>query len=84
LNNKFLSIKRNSTIFLATVLLAGTIALSSPAFMTNAQAQQDYYYGGSGMENTYNNNEYGKDSNYYESSKDSSIKIVKLIGTISM
>ena len=44
MNNEILSIKRNSAIFLATVLLAGTIALSSPSFIVGAQA--DSYYGG--------------------------------------
>ena len=45
MNNKNLSIKRNNAIFLATVLLAGTIALSSPSLMTNASAQSESYYG---------------------------------------
>jgi hypothetical protein len=40
LNNKIVSRKKTSAIFLAIVLVAGTIALMSPSFMTNAQAFQ--------------------------------------------
>jgi hypothetical protein len=58
LNNEILSIKRNSAIFLATVLLAGTIALSSPSFMTNVSAQSESYYG---MDNNNYKSQYGQD-----------------------
>ena len=68
---KKLLIKRTSAIFLAIVLVAGTITLFSPSFMTGAQAQE--YYGG--MENNYENH-YGKDT--YKS-KDSNSVIVKKI-----
>jgi len=41
--NKIISSKKSSAIFLATVLIAGTIGLSSPSFMVgDAQAQRDY------------------------------------------
>jgi hypothetical protein len=49
-----------SAAFLATVLVAGIIALSSPSFMVGAQAIPEY-----GMEDRYSNNEesdYGMDS----------------------
>jgi len=53
LNNKLTSsTKKSSAIFLATVLIAGTIAAISPSFMVGAQAQQDY-----GMDNRYNSYE---------------------------
>ncbi len=61
MNNKILSIKRNNAIFLATVLVAGIIALSSPSsFMVGAQAVPQY-----GMEReygSYEQPEYGMDS----------------------
>jgi hypothetical protein len=44
LNNKILSIKRNSAIFLAGILIAGTIALFIPSFTTTASAQSEPYY----------------------------------------
>jgi len=74
--NKIVSIKNTNAIFLAIVLVLGTItALSSPSFMRDVQAQQDY-------DGTYNNykNDYGKDDR--DKSKDN--KIVKSIVTISM
>jgi hypothetical protein len=40
LNNKIVSRKKTSAIFLGILLVAGTIALMSPSFMTNAQAFQ--------------------------------------------
>jgi hypothetical protein len=52
-----------SAVFLATVLIAGTIALSFPSFMIgSAQAQSDY-----GMDNRYNSygsSDYGNDNSY--------------------
>ena len=53
-------IKANS-VFLATVLVAGVIALSYPSFMVGAQAQQF-----NGMDQRYNNYEpeYGQDNKY--------------------
>jgi hypothetical protein len=48
LNNKILSTKNTSAIFLATVLVLGTIATISPSFMVGAQAQEYY-----GMERDY-------------------------------
>jgi hypothetical protein len=59
--------------FLASVLIAGTIALSSPSFMTNASAQPESYYG---MDNNNYKSQYGQD-NY--KSKDSSSVFVKKI-----
>ena len=63
-------------MFLAFILVTGTIALSSSSSMRDVQAQQGY-------DGTYNNyeNDYGKDNNSYKS-KDN--KIVKSIVTISM
>jgi hypothetical protein len=71
LNNKKVLTKTANAIFLAIVLVAGTITLFSPSFMTGAQAQE--YYGG--KENNYENH-YGKDT--YKS-KDSNSVIVKKI-----
>ena len=58
-----------SAIFLAIVLFAGTIALSYPSFMINAQAQPYYYY--DGIDNSYQKSYGGKDN--YKSSKDISV-----------
>jgi hypothetical protein len=69
LNNKILSIKSNA-IFLAIVLVVGTITLFSSS-MRDVQAQQGY-------DGTYNNyeNDYGKDT--YKS-KDSNSVFVKKV-----
>ena len=50
-----------NSVFLATVLVAGIIALSYPSFMVGAQAQQF-----NGMDQRYNNYEpeYGTDNKY--------------------
>ena len=50
-----------SAIFLAAILVAGTIALSNSSFMVGAQAQQYY-----GMDQRYNSYqpEYGTDNKY--------------------
>ena len=69
MNNKILSIKNASAIFLATVLVLGTITLlSTPSFMKDVQAQQDHrtnsYDSEYGMDNDYKDR-YGKD--IYES-----------------
>ncbi len=70
MNNKIVSITKNSAIFLAAILIAGTIALSSPSFMTASTAQAQPYY--DGMDKRYNSYqpdyppEY-KDSNSYNS-----------------
>ena len=53
MNNKIVSTKKSSAIFLAIVLVAGTFALISPSFMTNAQAFQ--------MDNNYDKKSSGKD-----------------------
>ena len=54
------STKKTNAIFLAIVLVAGTIVLSSPTFMIgNVQAQGDY-----GMDNSYEPKPY---ENSYES-----------------
>src|SRR5215213_11094902 len=45
-----------SAVFLATVLLAGIIAVSSPSFMAGAQAEPYY-----GMDNNYDKKSNGKD-----------------------
>ena len=69
---KKLLIKRISAIYLAIVLVAGTITLFSPSFMTGAQAQE--YYGG--MENNYENH-YGKDT-YKSKDSNSSVNVKKI------
>jgi hypothetical protein len=51
--NKIISIKKTSSIFLATLLILGTLATISPSFMLGAQAQQDY----GGIDNMYNSYE---------------------------
>ena len=52
--NKIVSTKRTSAIFLAIVLVTGTIAtLSFPTFMTISAAQAQQYYGDR-MDNDYN------------------------------
>ena len=58
LNNKIIPItkKRISAIFLATVLIAGTFALSFPSFMTISAAQAQPYYDDR-MDNDYNSYE---------------------------
>ena len=38
--NKIVSIKKTSSIFLATILVLGTIATISPSFIADVQAQQ--------------------------------------------
>ena len=65
MNNKTVSTKNTSAILLATVLVTGIIALSSPSFMTTASAQAEPYYGG--MDKTYKKS----------SGKDVSVKNVK-------
>jgi len=63
--NKIISIKKTSSIFLATVLVLGTIAAISPSFMVGAAAQIDSYYD-------------GMDNNYKKSAgKDVSVKSIK-------
>ncbi|HET8856072.1 MAG TPA: hypothetical protein VFM28_00960 [Nitrososphaeraceae archaeon] len=84
MNNKIVSIKRISAVFLAIVLVAGTIAIILPSFMTIETAQAQPYY--DEMDNDYNsygqdygmddNNDrksYGKDNNY-KPQKDSNSK----------
>jgi hypothetical protein len=59
LNNKILSTKKTISLFLAFILVTGTItALSSPSFMTNASAQSESYYG---MDNNNYKSQYGQD-----------------------
>jgi hypothetical protein len=53
LNSKIILIKRTSAVFLAIVLIAGTITLSYPSFMIIGAAQDQPYYDG-GMDNRYN------------------------------
>ena len=48
--------KKVNAIFLVTVLIAGTIAVSSPSFMAGAQAEPYY-----GMDNNYDKKSNGKD-----------------------
>jgi hypothetical protein len=75
LNNKIVFTKRISAIFLATVLVTGTIVLSILTFMSSTAQAESYYNGVAGMDDNYNN-QYGKDNkdydNSYYKSKDSS------------
>ena len=71
--NNIVFIKRTSAIFLATLLVLGTIAAFSPSFMTTASAQVESYYG---MDNNNYKSQYVKD-NY--KSKDSNSVFVKKI-----
>ena len=60
--NKIVSTKKTSAIFLAIVLVAGTIALSSPSFIVgDVQAQRDY-----GMDKKYNSYEQDYEMNSYD------------------
>jgi hypothetical protein len=68
--NKIISTKKTSAIFLATILVLGTFALSSPSFMAGAQA--DTYYGMDSYDKSY-----GKDNSY--KSKDSNSVSIKKI-----
>jgi hypothetical protein len=63
--NKIISKKTTSAIFLATVLVLGTIAVSSPSFMTRANAQADSYYEMDNRYDSYEPTEY-TDNNSYE------------------
>ena len=87
--SKIISTKKINACFLAIVLIAGTLAAISPSFMigVNAQAepygmdQQKYniYEPDDGMDNSYDNKQsYGKDSNSYDKSKDSSTIVKKI------
>jgi hypothetical protein len=63
--NKIVSKKKTSAIFLAIVLLTGTITLFSPSFMAGAQAQPYY-----GMDDRYDSYEAEyTDNNNYEPTK---------------
>jgi hypothetical protein len=59
--NNIISAKRNSAIFLATLLVLGTIATISPSFMVEAQAEPFY-----GMDDRYDSyeEEYTDNNNY--------------------
>jgi hypothetical protein len=60
--NKIESTKNTSAIFLAALLVAGTIALSSPSFMVgDVQAQRDYE-----MDKKYNSYEQDYEMNSYD------------------
>jgi len=83
--NKIVSIKTTSAIFLAIVLVTGTIALSIPSFMIGAaQASSDREkdhdnkksYGKDNYESQYSS--YEKDNNNYKSKKDSSSSSVSI------
>jgi hypothetical protein len=73
LNNKIEKTKKISAVFLATVLIAGTIALSFPFFMITGTAQAQPYYGmdsyndrkSYGMDDSYGASDYGMDKKPY-------------------
>jgi len=70
--NKIISRKKTSAIFLAIVLIAGTIATISPSFIIGAAAQAEPYYGMDNRYGSYEPREYPpeyQDSNNYNSYK---------------
>jgi hypothetical protein len=72
--NKIVSIKETSAMFLAIVLVAGIIALSSPSFMTTANALSGPLFTEDNSYNSYEPREYpteyaDKKYNSYESTK---------------
>ena len=79
--SKIILTKKTSPIFLAIVLVAGTIFTFSPSFMIpGAQAflMDNSYKPDYGMDSYEDKHSYGKDNSYYKS-KDSSNVIVKKI-----
>jgi hypothetical protein len=66
-----------SAVFLATVLLAGTIALSAPSFMIGLAQAQPYY--GGGMDNSYGDDRksYGMDDKRDKSKDSVNVKKIK-------
>jgi hypothetical protein len=62
LNNKKLPIKTTSAIFLAVVLVIGTIAVSSPSFMVGAAQAQPYH----GQDKKYSDYESDYEMNIYD------------------
>ena len=56
--SKTVSTKRTSSVFLAAILAAGTIAAFSPSFMVGTAQAESYY----GMDNNHDKS-YGKDVN---------------------
>ncbi len=86
--SKIISTTKINACFLAIVFLVGTFAAITPSFIIGVNAQAEPY----GMDQRYNSYEpdygmdsydnkqyYGKDSNSYDKSKDSSSTIVKKI-----
>ena len=78
--------KTTSVIFLAIVLIVGTFTVISPSFMIGANAQQygmdqksKLYEPDYGMDRYDDKQSYGKDSNSYDKSKDSSSAFVKKV-----
>jgi hypothetical protein len=63
LKDKILSTKTTSAIFLAIVLVTGTISLSYPSFMIIGAAQAQPYYG----IDSYGLTDYGNDNGYDKS-----------------
>jgi hypothetical protein len=61
--SNIVSIKTTGSVFLAIVLITGTIAISSPSSMLTGAAQAQQYYD-SGMDNSYNSygSDYGMDN----------------------
>jgi hypothetical protein len=66
--NILASIKKTSAVFLAIVLITGTIAAISPSFITGANAQaQSYYDGMDSRPNNYGPSQYTDRDNSYNS-----------------
>ena len=67
--NKIILKKKTSAIFLAIVLVAGTITAIFPSFVIGVNAQSEPYYG---MDDRYNDykQDYGMDSSYDKKDRD--------------
>ena len=83
--SKIVLTKKINAGFLAIVLIVGTFAAISPSFMVGAHAQQygmeqkyNSYEPDYGMDSYDNKQSYGKDSNSYDKSKDSSTIVKKI------
>ena len=77
--SKIVSTKKINAIFLTIVLITGTIFTFSPSFMIpDAQAFQmdNNYESDYGMDSYDDKQSYGKDSNSYDKSKDSSSNVI--------
>jgi hypothetical protein len=65
--NIITSTNKTNAVFLAIVLLTGTIAAISPSFITGANAQAQPYYGMDSRPNSYGPSQYSDRNDYYDS-----------------